>query len=918
MVNDELRNLEESANKLGKVLDRNNERLYNTYNVFRDIVKEISNVNLNLKEGRKGIEGMYSIATQLRMNQENLIRVDKRSLDILKDKFESHNLNLKTVKDELSILKSKEKLTTKEKETLIEIQGILNKNTGYASELEYEFRRQYQQIDTLNKGLGVLGTGFKAITRTPGLATLARYLDMDAAIDSMKSYSQIQAIQIKNSEKYEGSLNVIRDSLRNHQIKLEDINGEYEDIIKNLRIQESLLENTKDEEERKKIKSEIKKFDSSIEKILTKQSRVKEKINNQNKELLNLESQILKESISGINAIKIFGRGLSTVSNSLAKNLTDVGLILGWILATTNRINQQTTNLQKNLALSYKEAANLRKEIQLLGTFNSEVAILSRNIFEAQVRYNEALGAQGKINLNNTITQARLVELVGVQEASAVNIQYTNEALGNDLTNNYKTLLRTTQTISQQLGVQLNHRQVLDDIGRSSAYNLAQFGGSVEALAESVALSKALNISFNELNIIAGNLLNFESSITSELEAELLIGRQINLEKARQYALTNDITNLQKELVNEIGSFNDFSNLNVIQQQSLAKALGTNVQHLSDMLLRQEYLNENGKLIKNITDDELRTRVEMLSTQERFQKAVTQVHDTFANIITVLNPLLIGLNKILENQYLVYGISTALATLYAKNILVSISKMGESFVNILGSLNSKYLLEQRINAEILKGNIHHTQKAQILQAELMMQRNSIKNSKARNFYEANLLKNKLAQNKATSTGLALELSKTKATMRGAVAAGWKSAMSGPKSLLSGGVIGLAMGAAITAAILASTRDVKDAIIGKNDLEFSGAKGSIAGGPILLGKGDPIRFDPEDTIVAGTKLGSFKQKEESQSINNININLDPLLNKLNKLEETNNILYKILNKSNIVDVAAVTYNQEIINSSFGEV
>ena len=33
---------------------------------------------------------------------------------------------------------------------------------------------------------------------------------------------------------------------------------------------------------------------------------------------------------------------------------------------------------------------------------------------------------------------------------------------------------------------------------------------------------------------IADSLLNFEESISNELQAELLIGRDINLEKARQ------------------------------------------------------------------------------------------------------------------------------------------------------------------------------------------------------------------------------------------------------------------------------------------------------------------------------------------------------------------------------------------------
>ena len=44
----------------------------------------------------------------------------------------------------------------------------------------------------------------------------------------------------------------------------------------------------------------------------------------------------------------------------------------------------------------------------------------------------------------------------------------------------------------------------------------------------------------------AGQLLDFESSITKELEAEMLIGRDLNLEKARSAALSNDQEALAK------------------------------------------------------------------------------------------------------------------------------------------------------------------------------------------------------------------------------------------------------------------------------------------------------------------------------------------------------------------------------------
>ena len=57
-----------------------------------------------------------------------------------------------------------------------------------------------------------------------------------------------------------------------------------------------------------------------------------------------------------------------------------------------------------------------------------------------------------------------------------------------------------------------------------------------------------------DLASISSNLLNFQSSIEAELTAELFIGKQLNLERARYFALTNNITGLMDEINGQISN----------------------------------------------------------------------------------------------------------------------------------------------------------------------------------------------------------------------------------------------------------------------------------------------------------------------------------------------------------------------------
>ena len=172
--------------------------------------------------------------------------------------------------------------------------------------------------------------------------------------------------------------------------------------------------------------------------------------------------------------------------------------------------------------------------------------------------------------------------------------------------------------------------------------------------------------------IQVSNSLNIEK--IKELEAELLIGREINLERARYFALTNDITGLMNELNNEMGTFSDFQGLNVIQQQALAESLGMNVGQLSEMLLKQEYLNEQGEIIKDTTDEDLRTRLESLSTQTKFNLAIEKMQGLIGDLVQgPLGTFMDIMGAILENSIALGAVLGVIAT-------VQIVKMDKEFL----------------------------------------------------------------------------------------------------------------------------------------------------------------------------------------------------------------------------------------------
>ena len=94
-------------------------------------------------------------------------------------------------------------------------------------------------------------------------------------------------------------------------------------------------------------------------------------------------------------------------------------------------------------------------------------------------------------------------------------------------------------------------------------------------------------------------MLDFENSITAELEASAMLGQSINFNKARELAAQGDILGAQQATLSELEKKVDLDNLNFFQLQSIAKASGMEFSELQNKLnLRKQFgpLNDAQKV----------------------------------------------------------------------------------------------------------------------------------------------------------------------------------------------------------------------------------------------------------------------------------------------------------------------------------
>jgi len=171
----------------------------------------------------------------------------------------------------------------------------------------------------------------------------------------------------------------------------------------------------------------------------------------------------------------------------------------------------------------------------------------------------------------------------------------------------------------------------MKDVASASAatqLTTSKFSGGI---GKAAFQARKLGLSFAQLNASGDALLDFESSIANEMEAELLLGRDLNLDKARMAALTGDQATLAQELAKNIGTSADFSKLNVLQQNALAKSMGMSRDELAETLIKQEAITKLGGDQSKSLDEAVRTQYEkamLIKDEEKREAALAKIRQT--------------------------------------------------------------------------------------------------------------------------------------------------------------------------------------------------------------------------------------------------------------------------------------------------
>ena len=393
-----------------------------------------------------------------------------------------------------------------------------------------------------------------------------------------------------------------------------------------------------------------------------------------------------------------FGIQIQEVGKSLTSGLNDPMTYLLLLLENSTSVNQ----FQKELGLSYGSAIGLRDEMSQIAMSTGDVFITSAKLQKSFFGMSESLGFIADFSGQTLETMTNLEQRLGLATGEAAEMTMLFKLQGNN-TEEIASNTFDTLTNSIKLGnVAVTPKQVFEEISKTTASIKVSLGANPEALGKAVIAAKQLGASLAQIDQIAASTLDFESSISSELEAELLTGKQLNLERARLLALNNDLEGVAEEIAKQGINFASFSTMNRIQQEAVAKSLGLSRDTLSEMTLQQQMQTMSSEEIKNNFGEGAYQQSLSLSASEKFAASVEKVKGLFSDVLVILTPLIDGVALLADLVGGVVGVFGGFTPLIAlavtgmskmaffsrlmakSSLITAIGRIFSSFIGMLG------------------------------------------------------------------------------------------------------------------------------------------------------------------------------------------------------------------------------------------
>lgn len=288
----------------------------------------------------------------------------------------------------------------------------------------------------------------------------------------------------------------------------------------------------------------------------------------------------------------------SAAAGEIGKSMLVKGVALGGVFTFLKKavfsVNAKQVEISKNLGLGEERAKKVYKQFKAISQASGDTLMLTKNLINANMQLGNTFGTMAGFSAEQLKTQVDLTKKIGLQEVSASKLQSLAMASNISSSDALQSINEQNAALKLKTGITLSSKDILEEVANTEGELASNYKNNPSLIAKAVTQVRKLGLSLSQAAKVSDNLLDFESSLAAEMEAEVMLGKDLNLNKARALALDGDAAGATAEVMKQVKALGGLSQMDVLTKRALAKAAGLTVDELANQEVKEKNLAKLG------------------------------------------------------------------------------------------------------------------------------------------------------------------------------------------------------------------------------------------------------------------------------------------------------------------------------------
>ena len=292
----------------------------------------------------------------------------------------------------------------------------------------------------------------------------------------------------------------------------------------------------------------------------------------------------VQQRLQGLKKMRIAARAFNLV---LAANpLLAVAAILIGIVTTLWKAYTAARDFRKELGGSLTNAVKVGVKLKAVEWSLIAIGASSEDVRASFDAIRENFGGMEAASFGFIRNLTKATQVTGVTADTLSKVLSIQESISDA---SRDTLLAQIEASAYAIELKgIAPEAIFKDLAENADFFAANMKAGTNNVRDTAIEARKLGLNLGTVAKISESLLDFESSIEKQMEASVLLGRQLNLDKARQLSFMDDQEGMMREILRQVGGEAEFGRMKGFQRRALADAVGVSVSELSRLAKQKE------------------------------------------------------------------------------------------------------------------------------------------------------------------------------------------------------------------------------------------------------------------------------------------------------------------------------------------